>query len=77
MPIYCLGTDLLSTKYAHPSESGNTTKLLDKPEYHQIATNTNPLTASEMLTNINWYRTIVCSLVFLIGLINNIKTIIN
>jgi hypothetical protein len=32
---------------------------LDKPEYHQIATNTNPLTASEMLTNINWYRTIV------------------
>ncbi|MFT7231252.1 MAG: hypothetical protein ACI8TA_000458 [Cyclobacteriaceae bacterium] len=45
------------------------------PLHNQITTNTNPLTAAEKLVNINWYRTIMWSLVFLIGLINNFKTI--
>lgn len=45
------------------------------PLHNQIAKNTNPLAAAEKLVNINWYRTIMWSLVFVIGLINNLKTI--
>ncbi len=45
------------------------------PLHNQISKNTNSLAAAEKLVNINWYRTIMWSLVFVIGLINNFKTI--